>query len=461
MAQNTLYNKIFDLHKIRQLPTGEWQVAVGLHLIHEVTSPQAFSMLKERGLPVAHPELTFAVVDHVVPTEDLSRPLSDPLAEEMLQHLEVNCHEWNIKFFDLASPEQGIVHVVGPELGLTQPGKIICCGDSHTSTHGALGALAFGIGTTQVAMVLGTSSLALSELKVRRIEITGKLSKGVYAKDVILKIISVLGVKAGWGYAYEYGGSTVADMSMAERMTLCNMSIEGGAICGYVNPDQITVDYLRGRQYVPHDPKKFDQLSQWWLTLASNPKEVKYDDVVKFDVNNLEPMVTWGTNPGQGIGISERIPEPKTADDQDALDYMKFKPGEFLKNKPVGVVFIGSCTNGRLEDFVQAAQVVKGHHVAPGVRALVVPGSRLVKQEAERLGLDKIFRVAGFSWREPGCSMCIGMNGDLVPSGKYCASTSNRNFIGRQGSATGRTLLMSPAMVAAAAIHGKVVDISG
>ena len=457
MAYHTLYNKIFDLHKVRKLPDGQWQIAIGLHLIHEVTSPQAFAMLRERGLKVRHPELTYATVDHIVPTDDTSRPLKDPLAEEMLALLERNCREYGITLFGLGDPRQGIVHIIGPQLGLTQPGKIIVCGDSHTSTHGAFGAIAFGIGTTQVAHVLATQTIALNELKVRRIEISGTLNKRVYAKDIILKIISTLGVSGGMGYAYEYGGDAIRALSMEERMTICNMSIEGGAMCGYVNPDEKTVSYLRGREFSPQD-EEFEKRASWWLSLTSE-RDVEYDDVVKLNANDLEPMVTWGTNPGQAIGISEKIPEPASQSDKDALHYMKFKSGETIKGKKIDVAFIGSCTNSRLSDLQEAAEIIQGQQVNHSVKALVVPGSVAIKTQAEYEGLDQVFKKAGFEWRGAGCSMCLAMNPDRLTGDQICASTSNRNYRGRQGSPTGRTILMSPAMSAAAAIAGEVVDV--
>ena len=458
MAYHTLYNKIFDLHKVRCLPSGEWQVAIGLHLIHEVTSPQAFAMLRERGLKVAHPELTYATVDHIVPTEDTSRPLKDPLAEEMLALLERNCREYGITLFGFGDPRQGIVHIIGPQTGLTQPGKIIVCGDSHTSTHGAFGALAFGIGTTQVAHVLATQTLALNELKVRRIEVNGTRNKRVYAKDIILKIIATLGIGGGMGYAYEYGGDAIRALSMEERMTICNMSIEGGALCGYVNPDETTIEYLRGREYVSKG-EAFERLSKWWRALASNPKQAEYDDVVTINADDLEPMVTWGTNPGQAMGISETIPESASQSDKDAIQYMKFIAGETIKGKKIDVVFIGSCTNSRLSDLREACEILRGQQVYHSVKALVVPGSVAIKTQAEYEGLDQVFKKAGFEWRGAGCSMCLAMNPDRLTGDQICASTSNRNYRGRQGSPTGRTILMSPAMAAAAAIAGEVVDV--
>ncbi|MBI4359703.1 MAG: 3-isopropylmalate dehydratase large subunit [Candidatus Jacksonbacteria bacterium] len=457
MARDTLYNKILDLHKVRRLPDGQWQIAIGLHLIHEVTSPQAFAMLKQRGLKVAHPELTYATADHIVPTDYTRRPLYDSLAEEMLGFLERNCKEHGITLFGLGDPRQGIVHIIGPELGLTQPGKTIVCGDSHTSTHGAFGAIAFGIGTTQVAHVLATQSLAVPELKVRRIEIDGALHQRVYAKDIILKIISTLGVGAGAGYAYEYGGEAIDRLSMEERMTICNMTIEGSAIAGYVNPDKETIEYLRGREFSPSGGD-FERRASWWMSLASG-KDAKYDDVFELKADELSPMVTWGTNPGQAIGISEDIPEPRNQTDKDALFYMKFKQGEKIAGKKIDVVFLGSCTNSRLSDLEEASRVIKGRKVAPHVKAFVVPGSAYVKKQAEEKGINNIFTEAGFEWRGSGCSMCLGMNPDKLVGDQICASTSNRNYRGRQGSPTGRTILMSPAMAAAAAIAGEIIDI--
>ncbi len=458
MARNTLYNKIFDLHTVQKLKTGDVQVCIGLHLIHEVTSPQAFSMLKERGLKVRHPELTFATVDHIVPTNEDRRPLSDALAEEMLQHLERNCAENGITLFGWKHPSSGIVHVIGPELGLTQPGKIIVCGDSHTSTHGAFGCIAFGIGTTHVANVLASQTLPLSSMKVRRIEVSGRLQKGVYAKDIILKIIQQLGVAGGLGYAYEYGGSAIHSLDMEGRMTLCNMSIEGGAAHGYVNPDHVTVSYLAGRAYVPKGTE-FSALSRWWLSLASCADSAEYDGVFEMNADELSPMVTWGTNPGHAIGVDEKIPEAKDDASIGALGYMKFKAGEEILGKKIDVAFIGSCTNSRISDLREAAKIVKGKKVAPHVRALVVPGSATVSTQAQQEELDKIFESAGFEFRSAGCSMCLAMNPDKLQGDELCASSSNRNYRGRQGSPTGRTILMSPAMVAAAALAGEVVDV--
>ncbi|MFS8911283.1 3-isopropylmalate dehydratase large subunit, partial [Synechococcus sp. H60.3] len=367
------------------------------------------------------------------------------------------------RFYNSGSGRQGIVHVIAPEQGLTQPGMTIACGDSHTSTHGAFGAIAFGIGTSQVRDVLATQTLALSKLKVRRIEVQGSLGPGVYAKDVILHIIRKLGVKGGVGYAYEYGGSTIEAMSMEERMTLCNMSIEGGARCGYVNPDAVTFEYLKGREFAPQG-SDWEEAVAWWKSLASDADAV-YDDVVVFQASEIAPTVTWGITPGQGIGVDERIPAPEELPEserelaREAYAYMGLRPGDPIVGTPVDVCFIGSCTNGRLSDLREAAKIAKGRRVAPGVKAFVVPGSERVKQEAEREGLREIFEVAGFEWRDPGCSMCLAMNPDRLVGRQISASSSNRNFKGRQGSPTGRTLLMSPAMVAAAAVSGKVVDV--
>lgn len=450
----TLFEKVWNQHAVRQLPTGQTQLYIGLHLIHEVTSPQAFDMLRARGWRVRAPHRTFATVDHIVPTGSQSRPFADVMAEEMAGSLERNCREHHIPLFDLASGRQGIVHVIGPELGLTQPGMTIACGDSHTSTHGAFGALAFGIGTSQVRDVLASQCMAMTPLKVRRIEVNGALSPGVYAKDVILTIIQRLGVEGGVGYAYEYAGDTIDRMSMDERMTVCNMSVEGGARIGYVNPDRTTADFLAGRPYAPSG-QDFETARARWMSLASDPGAA-YDDVVRLDGSTVAPTVTWGTNPGQSIGVSEPIP---AAADKDSLSFMGLSANKHLIGTQIDVAFIGSCTNGRLSDLREAARVIHGRKVAPGVRALVVPGSQAVRVAAEAEGLHEIFQSAGFDWRGAGCSMCLAMNPDKLNGREICASSSNRNFKGRQGSPTGRTLLMSPAMVAAAAIEGAIVDV--
>jgi 3-isopropylmalate/(R)-2-methylmalate dehydratase large subunit len=459
----TLFDKVWDAHAVRELPSGQTQLFIGLHLIHEVTSPQAFAMLREIKLPVRFPQRTFATVDHIIPTDSQLRPFADPLAEGMMTELERNCREHGIRFFDTASGHQGIVHVIGPELGLTQPGSTIACGDSHTATHGAFGAIALGIGTSQVRDVLASQTLALARLKVRRIEVTGALGRGVYAKDVILAIIRRLGVNGGVGFAYEYAGSVLEAMSMEERMTVCNMSIEGGARCGYVNPDEVTLEYLRGREESPVDDA-FDRAADWWRAQASDVG-ASYADRVELDGNAIAPSVTWGIHPGHNLGVDERVPGPGDVSDEeqagvaDALSYMAFQAGDPIAGTPIDVAFIGSCTNGRISDLREAARVAQKGTVNPRVRALVVPGSQAVAQQAEEEGLDDVFRAAGFQWREPGCSMCLAMNPDKLQGREICASSSNRNFKGRQGSPTGRTLLMSPAMVAAAAIRGRVTDV--
>lgn len=463
MSKGTLFDKVWDLHTVGTLPSGQTQLFIGLHLIHEVTSPQAFAMLRERGLTVLFPERTVATVDHIVPTDNQARPFQDEMAEEMMQAIETNTQSNQIRFYNIGSGNQGVVHVIAPEQGMTQPGMTIACGDSHTSTHGAFGAIAFGIGTSQVRDVLASQTLALSKLKVRKIEVNGKLAPGVYAKDVILHIIRKLGVTGGVGYAYEFAGTTFEQMSMEERMTVCNMAIEGGARCGYVNPDQVTFDYLQGRDFAPKG-EEWERAVSWWQSLRSDADAV-YDDVVVFDAAEISPTVTWGITPGQGIAVTEAIPTPESLSDADreiaaeAYRYMDLQPGTPIQGTPIDVCFIGSCTNGRLSDLRQAAQVAKGRQVATGIKAFVVPGSERVKQAAEAEGLDQIFTAAGFEWREAGCSMCLAMNPDKLQGRQISASSSNRNFKGRQGSASGRTLLMSPAMVAAAAVTGTVTDV--
>jgi 3-isopropylmalate/(R)-2-methylmalate dehydratase large subunit len=463
MSIGTLFDKVWDLHTVGTLPSGQTQLFIGLHLIHEVTSPQAFAMLRERNLNVLFPDRTVATVDHIVPTDNQARPFADALAEEMMQALEASCAEYGIRFYNIGSGSQGIVHVIAPEQGLTQPGMTIACGDSHTSTHGAFGAIAFGIGTSQVRDVLASQTLALSKLKVRKVEVNGKLNPGVYAKDVILHVIRTLGVNGGVGYAYEFAGTTFEQMSMEERMTVCNMSIEGGARCGYVNPDQVTYDYLKDRDAAPKG-EDWQRAVEWWNSIRSEA-DALYDDVVVFDAAEISPTVTWGITPGQGIAITDAIPKPdalsasERAIALEAYEYMGLEPGRSLQGTKVDVCFIGSCTNGRISDLREAAKFAQGRHVAEGIKAFVVPGSERVKQEAEAEGLDKIFQQAGFEWREPGCSMCLAMNPDKLQGRQLSASSSNRNFKGRQGSAAGRTLLMSPAMVVAAAVTGQVTDV--
>ncbi len=461
MGQN-LFNKVWNLHSVKTLASGQTQLFIGLHLIHEVTSPQAFGMIRSLDLKVIHPERTFATVDHIIPTDTRQRPFKDSLAEEMIVAIKNNCEQYGIKYFGVETGQQGIVHIIGPEMGLTQPGMTIACGDSHTSTHGAFGAIAFGIGTSQVRDILATQTIAMNKLKVRRINVNGKLKPGVYAKDITLHIIRILGVKGGIGYAYEYGGSTIEALSMEERMTLCNMSIEGGARVGYVNPDQITFDYLEGREYAPKGAD-WEKAISYWKSIASD-KDAEYDDIVNIKAEDIAPTVTWGINPGQAIGIDENIPTLEQVEESEketlieALEYMKLISSQPIQGTKINVAFIGSCTNGRISDFEEVAKYVKGFKVAPGVRALVVPGSMSVKVEAEKRGLHKVFEEAGFEWREAGCSMCLAMNPDKLKGDEICASSSNRNFKGRQGSPTGRTLLMSPLMVAAAAIKGEVTD---
>lgn len=458
----SLFEKVWDAHTVRSMSNGQTQLLIGTHLIHEVTSPQAFGMLRDLNMKVAYPNRTFATVDHIVPTDQRVEPFADPLADAMIQELRKNCKEFDVTFFDLPSGKQGIVHVVGPEQGITQPGTTIACGDSHTSTHGAFGAIAFGIGTTQIRDLLATQTTSMTKLKVRQVKVNGKLRAGVYAKDVALHIIRALGVNGGTGYAYEYAGQVFDDMTMEERMTVCNMSIEGGARAGYVNPDQKTFDYLEGRPYSPKGAE-WDEAVERWKSFASDA-DCEYDDVVEFDGADIEPTVTWGINPGQAITISENVPtveetvEAEKANVAEALEYMKLPAGKPIKGTKVDVCFIGSCTNGRLSDFEEAAKYVKGLKVAPGVKAIVVPGSQVVDGICKAKGLDKIFNEAGFEWREAGCSMCLAMNPDKLIGDQLSASSSNRNFKGRQGSPTGRTVLMSPVMVAAAAIKGEIAD---
>ncbi|MFC4359941.1 3-isopropylmalate dehydratase large subunit [Halobium salinum] len=464
MSDGTLYDKVWENHAVTTLPTGQTQLFVGLHLIHEVTSPQAFGMLRERGVDVAFPERTHATVDHIVPTADQSRPYADAAAEEMMSELEENVRDSGIEFSDPTSGDQGIVHVIGPEQGMTQPGMTVVCGDSHTSTHGAFGALAFGIGTSQIRDVLATGCVAMEKKDVRKIEVTGELGDCVEAKDVILEIIRRLGTDGGVGYVYEYAGEAIESLDMEGRMSICNMSIEGGARAGYVNPDETTYEWLRDTDAFRDDPEKFERLKPYWESVASDD-DAEYDDVVTIDGSSLEPVVTWGTTPGQGVGISEPIPHPEDLpeDKRDtarrAQEHMRVTPGETMEGYEVDVAFLGSCTNARLADLRRAARLVKGREVDPDVRAMVVPGSQRVQTAAEAEGLDDVFREAGFDWRNAGCSMCLGMNEDQLEGDEACASSSNRNFVGRQGSKDGRTVLMNPRMVAAAAVTGHVTDV--
>jgi len=461
MSKN-LYQKVWDQHVVRELPDGRTQLFIGLHLIHEVTSPQAFGMLRELALPVAYPERTFATVDHIIPTDSHARPFDDGLAEEMIVALRKNTEDFGIRYFDVDSGHQGIVHVVGPEQGLTQPGMTICCGDSHTSTHGAFGSIAFGIGTSQVRDVLASQTLALSPLRVRKVQIDGQLSAGVYAKDLILHVIGMLGVNGGTGYAYEFAGTTIEAMSMEERMTVCNMAIEGGARVGYINPDEITFEYLKGRPFSPSG-NDWDEAVEHWKGLASDA-DAEYDDLVTIKAEDIRPTLTWGINPGQSVNVEQSIPRASAVQSDsrathlEALEYMALEDGQAVVGTPVDVAFIGSCTNGRLSDLREVAKLVDGYQVHERVKALVVPGSYLVAQQAEEEGLHEIFRDAGFQWRKPGCSMCLAMNPDKLKGNELCVSSSNRNFKGRQGSSEGRTVLMSPVMVAAAAVSGQIAD---
>ena len=461
--KQSLFEKVWNKHSVRQLPDGSTQLLVGTHLLHEVTSPQAFGMLRSMNLKVKCPERTFATVDHIIPTDDRTEPYADSRAYEMLQHLRSNCAQNGIKFFDVKTGGQGVIHIVAPEQGLIHPGMTVVCGDSHTATHGAFGAIAFGIGTSQVRNVLATQTLSFKKLKLRRVNVNGSLNEGVYPKDVALYIIRKLGVNGGIGYAYEFGGKVFDDMSMEGRMTVCNMAIEGGARIGYVNPDEKTFEYLKGRPYAPK-AEEWDKAVEYWKSMASD-EGCHYDDVVDFDGADIKPTVTWGVNPSQAISIDEAIPSPESMPDEtsrkdavDALSYMKLSAGSKMKGLKIDVAFIGSCTNGRISDFEEAARFLKGKKVAPGVWALAVPGSQVVDKIAREKGLDKIFIEAGFEWRLPGCSMCLAMNSDKLKGDQICASTSNRNFKGRQGSPTGRTVLMSPKMVALSAVAGYITD---
>jgi 3-isopropylmalate/(R)-2-methylmalate dehydratase large subunit len=466
MSEGTLYDKVWDRHKVTELPNGQDQLFVGLHLVHEVTSPQAFGMLREREAEVAYPDRTFATTDHVVPTtpEGRRRPLGDDQAENMLSALERNTGESGITFFGLESGKQGITHVVAPELGLSQPGMTVACGDSHTATHGAFGSVGVGIGTTQIRDVLATGCIAAEKQRVRRVEVEGSLGEGVSAKDVILKVIGDLGVDGGVGHVYEYGGPAIRDLDMEGRLAVCNMSIEGGARAGYINPDETTYDYLRGREYVP-EGEAFEERREYWESIRSD-EDAEYDDVVTVDADGLAPMVTWGINPGQVGEVTDPIPDPEGMADETerkaarkAVEHMEVTPGETMAGYDVDVAFLGTCTNGRFSDFREAARVLAGRQVDPDVRALAVPGSETVRAQCEAAGLDEVFRAAGFQWRRAGCSMCLAMNDDALEGGEVCASSSNRNFVGRQGSKDGRTVLMSPAMVAAAAVEGEVTDV--
>ncbi|EHL7260156.1 3-isopropylmalate dehydratase large subunit [Staphylococcus pseudintermedius] len=448
----TLFDKIWDQHTITGQQGEPQLLYIDLHLIHEVTSPQAFEGPRMQKRTLRRPDLTFGTLDHNVPTVDIFN-IKDDIANKQIQALQQNCKDFNVTLFDMGSDEQGIVHMVGPEMGLTQPGKTIVCGDSHTATHGAFGAIAFGIGTSEVEHVFATQTLWQTKPKNLKINVTGQLPKGVYAKDIILHLINQHGVDFGTGYALEFAGETIRNLSMEGRMTICNMAIEAGAKYGLIQPDNTTFAYLEGRRYAQNIEDKLDD----WRKLYSDD-DAQFDKIIELDVSTLEPQVTWGTSPEMGVSFSTPFPEIQNVNDERAYQYMGLKPGQLATDIPLGYVFLGSCTNARISDLVEASHIVKGNQVHENITAIVVPGSRQVKKEAEAMGLDTIFKDAGFEWREPGCSMCLGMNPDQVPAGVHCASTSNRNFEGRQGKGA-RTHLVSPAMAAAAAIHGRFVDV--
>jgi len=457
----TMFEKIWDAHVVQAEPGKQTILYIDLHLVHEVTSPQAFEGLRLAGRKVRRPAQTMAVIDHNVPTTDRSLPILDPISKKSIDTLRQNCREFGIRLYDIDDAEQGIVHVIGPELGYTQPGMTIVCGDSHTATHGAFGALAFGMGTSEVEHVLATQTLLQQKPKTLEIRVDGRLPSGVTAKDLILYLIGRLSTSGGVGYCIEYAGETIRGLSMEERMTVCNMSIEAGARAGLIAPDETTFGYLRGR---PFAPKDFDAAVQRWRKRPTDAGAT-LDRTETFDASVIQPQVTWGTTPAQVTDIGGRVPDPADFADPSerksvaaALEYMGLKPGTAIASIPIDCVFIGSCTNGRIEDLRAAAAVIRGRRVAKGVRGLVVPGSGRVKRQAETEGLDKIFRQAGLEWREPGCSMCLAMNPDVLSPGERCAATSNRNFEGRQGKG-GRTHLVSPAMAAAAAVAGHFVDV--
>ena len=463
MKPRTIVEKIWDSHVVAEKPGAPALLYIDLHLTHEVTSPQAFSMLRERGLKVRRPDLTIATMDHSTPTTSRDLPMLDTVGKAQLDQMTTNCKDFGIRLYDLKTTKQGIVHVIGPEQGLTQPGMTIVCGDSHTATHGAFGALAFGIGTSQVGHVFATQCLLQTPSKTYAIRVDGALRPGVSAKDIILAVIARIGIGGGTGSVFEYLGSTIRSLSMEERMTICNMSIEGGARAGLVAPDDTTYQYIAGREFAPKGADWDAALARWRQLPTDHDAE--YAHALTLDANELEPMVTFGTNPGMGIAISDNIPDPSSVSDPieksdliKALKYMDLQPGKPLKGHPIDVVFVGSCTNSRISDLRAAASIIKGRKVSPKVRMLVVPGSMQVKKQAEAEGLDKIFRDAGADFREAGCSMCLAMNGDQLEPGEYSVSTSNRNFEGRQGKG-GRTFLASPLTAAASAIMGVVTDV--
>ena len=459
----TLFDKIWDAHVVDRLEDGTAILYIDRHLVHEVTSPQAFEGLRSSGRRLRRPDATIAVVDHNVPTTDRSLPIAEPESRIQIETLERNVAEFGVPYFPLTSRNQGIVHIIGPEQGISLPGMTIVCGDSHTSTHGALGALAFGIGTSEVEHVMATQTLLQKPALNMKVSVEGILAPGVTAKDVMLAIIGRIGTAGGTGHVVEFAGSAIRGLDMAGRMTICNMSIEAGARAGIIAPDETTFAYVKGRPFAPKDDA-FDAAVAYWRTLVSDP-DAQYDTAVALDAAEIAPLVTWGTSPEDVVAITGTVPDPATATDearrvqmQRMLDYMGLTAGQKLSEVAVDAVFIGSCTNGRIEDMRAAASIVSGRQVAPGVRAMVVPGSGLVKAQAEQEGLDRIFLDAGFEWREAGCSMCLGMNPDKLSPGQRCASTSNRNFEGRQGPG-GRTHLLSPAMAAAAAVTGRLTDV--
>ena len=458
----TLVEKIWDAHVVKRQEGFPDILYIDTHLIHEVTSPQAFDGLRKRGLPVLRPQQTVATADHNVPTLNQHLPIQEELSRYQVDMLTKNTAEFGIELYGLGHPYQGIVHVIGPELGITQPGKTMVCGDSHTSTHGAFGAIAFGIGTSQVEQVFATQCLLLQKPKTMKIEVNGELAKGVGAKDIILYIISKISAAGGTGYFVEYAGSAIQSLSMEGRMTVCNMSIEMGARGGLIAPDQTTFDYIKGREFAPKD-EEWDKALNYWKTLYSD-NDATFDSVLKFDAAEIEPMITYGTNPGMGIGVTQHIPTTAALPTSEqpsfkkSLDYMGFHDGESVLDKPVDYVFIGSCTNSRIEDLREVAAFVQGKQKADGVEVWIVPGSKQVEAQAKQEGIDAIFKAAGFQLREPGCSACLGMNEDKIPAGKYCVSTSNRNFEGRQGP-NARTMLVSPLTAAAAAVTGKIKDV--
>lgn len=462
-AAKTLFDKIWDRHVVHQEPGQPAILYIDCHLVHEVTSAQAFEGLRLAGRKVRRPNLTYATADHNVPTSDRSLPITDAISKLQIDTLENNCKEFGIQLYGLDSPDQGIVHVIGPELGITQPGKTIVCGDSHTSTHGAFGTLAFGVGTSEVEHVLATQCLLQSKPKSLAIQVQGQLAPGVGAKDVILYIIRTIGTDGGTGYVVEYMGDTIRRLTMEERMTVCNMSIEAGARAGMIAPDETTYAYMEGRSYAPQG-KEFQDAVDDWKTLPSDP-EASFDRTIELEVSALAPQVSWGTNPGMVTDVTGSVPDPESLADEtsrraarSALEYMGLEAGIPITEIQLDRVFIGSCTNARIEDLRAAARMVQGRKVSSSLEAMVVPGSQQVKRQAEEEGLDRIFTEAGFDWRESGCSMCLGMNPDILSPGQHCASTSNRNFEGRQGRG-GRTHLVSPAMAAAAAIEGRFTDI--